>query len=270
MAMLPAARRSKGSCGGRGAVWPTTVAAMGQLVMDLTNATSARINGAVLYAGLDSICLGAAHNISFVVGSDRKVYGERRNGFARCQSIGSLDRMLDPSLFRTTRLALRPPAQSDAAQVFQRIAGDPQVTRFLGWAKHTCIQDTEEFLSFCASEWAKWPVGPLLITSRADGAILGSTGLAFETTVRASTGFVLAKDAWGFGFASEALSAVMHIAAAVAVQRLYALCHVKHQKSMRVLEHCGFTREGILGKYAVFPDLEASEAQDVYCYAHII
>lgn len=177
--------------------------------------------------------------------------------------------MLDPSLCRTPRLALRPPAPADAAQVFRRIASDPEVTRYVGWPQHTSIEDTERFLSFAAAEWAKWPVGPLLVTSPADGAILGSTGLAFETPHRAATGFVLAGDAWGSGLASEALGAMVGIAAALRLRRLYALCHVRHDKSVRVLERCGFVREGILRAYQVFPNLGVPEPQDVYCYARL-
>ena len=177
--------------------------------------------------------------------------------------------MLDSSLYQTPRLTLRPPWQDDALEVF-RFASDPQVTRFVGWPTHTSLGDTEAFLSFSQAEWEKWPVGPLLITSQREGAILGSTGLAFETCYRASTGFVLARHAWGSGFASEALAAVIAIAAAVAVRRLYALCHVQHVRSARVLERCGFVREGTLHKYAVFPNLGVPEPQDVHCYAQIV
>jgi RimJ/RimL family protein N-acetyltransferase len=112
-------------------------------------------------------------------------------------------------------------------------------------------------------------VGPLLITSRTDGAILGATGLAFETSYRASTGFVLARDAWGAGFAGEALAAVVEIAAALSIRRLYALCHVQHEKSARALERCHFVREGILHRHTVFPNLGVPEPQDVYCYARL-
>jgi [ribosomal protein S5]-alanine N-acetyltransferase len=61
----------------------------------------------------------------------------------------------------------------------------------------------------------------------------------------------------------------VRIAGAVAVERLYALCHVNHAKSVRVLERCGFVREGTLRKYTVFPNLGVPEPQDVYCYAQI-
>ena len=178
--------------------------------------------------------------------------------------------MLEAALYQTPRLSSRPPRHEDAAEVFRRMASDPQVTRFVGWPMHTSLRDTEAFLSFSQAEWTKWSAGPLLITSRKDGAILGSTGLAFETLYRASTGFVLAKDAWGSGFASEALAAVVNIAAALSVRRLYALCHVQHKRSAGVLEGCGFLREGTLHKHTVFPNLGVPEPQDVYCYAQTL
>jgi len=178
--------------------------------------------------------------------------------------------MPDASFYQTQRLALRPPGRDDLTQVFQRIASDPRVTRLVAWPMHTTIKDTEDFLAFSRAEWARWPAGPLLITSRKDGTLLGSTGLAFETAYRASTGFVLARDAWGSGIASEALAAMVSIAAGAGVRRLYALCHVQHQRSVRVLERCGFVREGTLRRHTVFPNLEMTEPQDVFCYAQIV
>jgi len=183
-------------------------------------------------------------------------------------SAAPSEHVLDAALYQTARLVLRPPLRDDAAVLFERYASDPEVTRFLGWPMHASLNDTEAFLSFSQAEWTKWPVGPLLITSKENGDVLGATGLAFETSYRASTGFVLARDAWGSGFASEALAAVLNIAAGANVRRLYALCHVQHGKSVAVLERCGFIREGTFHKHTVFPNLGLLEPQDVYCYAH--
>jgi RimJ/RimL family protein N-acetyltransferase len=91
--------------------------------------------------------------------------------------------------------------------------------------------------------------------------------LSFETPYRAVTGYVLARPHWGKGFASEALAAVVASAARLGVQRLYALCHVAHAATARVLERSGFTLEGVLRRYLVFPNLEDPSAQDVRCYA---
>ena len=51
------------------------------------------------------------------------------------------------------------------------------------------------------------------------------------------------------------------------VRRLYAICHTDHAASYRVLEKCGFAREGILRRHTVFPNLAPGEPADVYSYA---
>ena len=97
--------------------------------------------------------------------------------------------------------------------------------------------------------------------------MLGSTGLGFETPWQASTGYVLAYDAWGLGYATEALTAMRDRAAALGLERLYALCHPGHRTSARVLEKCGFLCEGTLRQYTVFPNLAPGVPADVLCYA---
>ncbi len=111
--------------------------------------------------------------------------------------------------------------------------------------------------------------GALSDRSPPGGALLGGTGLAFETPFRAATGYVLARDAWGAGFASEALRAMVALAADLRVRRLYALCHPDHPASQRVLERCEFAREGRLRRYVEFPNLRPGEPADVLCYARV-
>jgi RimJ/RimL family protein N-acetyltransferase len=78
---------------------------------------------------------------------------------------------------------------------------------------------------------------------------------------------VLAYDAWGAGYATEALAAIRDRAADLGVERVYALCHPDHRASARVLEKCGFLSEGTLHRYAHFPNLAPGAPSDVLCYA---
>ena len=100
--------------------------------------------------------------------------------------------MKAPATIETPRLILRRPEAGDAAAMFARYASDSVVTRYLGWATHRAVDETRAFLSFSDAEWKRWPAGPYLICLRADGHLLGGTGLGFETPHRASTGYVLA------------------------------------------------------------------------------
>src|SRR5215471_2049 len=162
--------------------------------------------------------------------------------------------MKGPERFETSRLVLRKPTLADAEAVFSRYASDPEVTRYLGWPRHRSVDDTKAFLIFSDSEWSSWPAGPYLIESLSERRLLGSTGFGFEAPSRAVTGYVLARDAWGNGYATEALTAIVDIAEGLGVE-LYALCHPHHPASARVLEKCGFRLEKRLEQFADFPNL---------------
>ncbi len=175
--------------------------------------------------------------------------------------------MKAPDRIQTTRLLIRRPRAADAETIFARYAGDREVTKYVGWPIHESVTATRAFLSISDAEWTRWPAGPYLIESRADGALLGATGLGYETPYRASTGYVLAQDAWGHGYATEALESMVTLAHKLGLRRLYAICHVDHRASAHVLEKCQFAREGTLRQYVEFPNLGQGEICDVLCYA---
>ncbi len=173
-----------------------------------------------------------------------------------------------PNLIETARLVLRRPRPDDAHAIYARYAGDPEVTRFLGWPTHLSVDDTLAFLQFSDAEWERWSAGPYLIVARTDQRLLGGTGLSVETPYRAATGYVLARDAWGQGFATEALRAMVDLVERLRLPRLHAFCHPQHAASRRVLEKCGFVCEGTWRRYAEFPNLSPGEPADVLCYAN--
>ena len=172
-----------------------------------------------------------------------------------------------PERLDSARLFYRRPTMADIETIYTRYASDPAVTKYLSWLRHTGLDDTRVFISFSNHEWRDWGCGPYLICAHEDGRVLGSTGLAFDTPEVASTGYVLARDAWGQGYASEALRAMIDLARSLDVRRLYAVCHVQHDASRRVMEKCGFVREGILRRHTTFPNL-APTREDVLCYSY--
>lgn len=175
--------------------------------------------------------------------------------------------MTAPSRVDTDRLVLAPPAAADAAAIFERYAADPDVTRYVGWPRHQTLADTESFLAFSAGQWAQAGAGPYLIRTRLDGKLLGGTGLQLDRPGEAMTGYVLAKDAWGLGYATEALLAMIDVARGIRVTRLCALCHPDHRPSWHVLEKCAFTLDPAWTSQVEFPNLAPGVAQDVRCYA---
>jgi [ribosomal protein S5]-alanine N-acetyltransferase len=173
--------------------------------------------------------------------------------------------MKGPERIETGRLLLRKPILEDAEAVFSRYSSDLELTKYLGWPRHSSVESTKLFLKFSDAEWNQWPAGPYLIESKSNQRLLGSTGFGFETSTVSSTGYVLAQDAWGYGYATEALSAIVVLAADLGISQLYALCHPRNPASMRVLEKCGFTRENTLARH-VFPNLGSGQPEDCFRY----
>jgi ribosomal-protein-alanine N-acetyltransferase len=175
--------------------------------------------------------------------------------------------MQAPERIETARLILRRPRAADAASIFTGYAADPEVTRWLSWPTHRSIADTEAFLAFSDQQWSEWPGGAYLIERRDDGRLLGGAGYAFETPYRAQTGYLLVPAAWGQGYATEALQAVTDLAPALGIIRMHAMCHAGHAASARVLEKCGYTREGMLRRHSIFPNCGQPGPLDVLSYA---
>ena len=172
----------------------------------------------------------------------------------------------DVQTMETERLLLRAPRLNDAQAIFDRYASDPEVTRYLGWARHISLAETRAFVKFSNDQWSRWKTGPMLAISREQGVLLGTSGLMFETPSHASTGYVFARDSWGQGYATETLRAMVDLAARIGVERLTAECHADHYASRHVMEKCGFQQEHLLKRHAVFPNL-SPDPQDVLLYS---
>ncbi len=178
-------------------------------------------------------------------------------------------RVKAPERIETERLVLRRPRRDDAEAIFARYASDRDALRYVSWPAHDTVALTHEFLTYSDVQWAGWGAGPFLAFLREGGVLVGSTGLAFDAPERASTGYVFARDAWGRGYATEALAAMVALAPTLGVRRLYAICHVDHRPSARVLEKGGFTLEGVLPRYCEFPNLDDGGRGDVCCYVRL-
>jgi len=178
-----------------------------------------------------------------------------------------MSRLQAPESFTSKRLLYRRPLATDVEQIFTAYAGDTEVTRYLGWPRHQSIADTQAFLQFCDENWNANGIGTYLIFDKTSHALLGSTGLELEPGQRAATGYVLRKSAWGKGFATEALQAMIDLAQSLPIQDVYALCHTEHKASSHVLEKCGLQLQATLPANIEFPNLEPGKNMDVLRYS---
>lgn len=171
--------------------------------------------------------------------------------------------MKAPQQLRTQRLVLRKPVADDASRIYSRYAGDAEVTRFLGWPRHRDLEDTYRFIDHSNAQWRDHMAGPYLIETPG-GLLLGGTGLELIGADRAITGYVLARDAQGLGYATEALRAMIGVARQICLGELHAICHAEHIASQHVLAKCGFSpAEQLL---VDFPNLSAGESRAALRY----
>jgi RimJ/RimL family protein N-acetyltransferase len=169
-----------------------------------------------------------------------------------------------PEELLTERLRMRPPTQADAERMFARYGQDAEVCRYMSWVPHRTVEDSFAFLKRIEEE--KRVVR--LIFCRATGELLGSVG-GQPQGHRVEFGYCLARDAWGRGLATEAARAfVAAVMQDPSICRVQAFCDAENRASARVLEKVGLSREGMLRRYMVMPNI--SEApRDVVCYAKV-
>lgn len=172
-----------------------------------------------------------------------------------------------PEQIDTKRLLLRRPVTADAQEIFDTYASDPAVCKYLAWPMHETIADTFAFLEFSDALWNKGPAGPYLIFDRQGKTLLGSTGLEFEGDFVATTGYLIARDHWGNGYASEALAAMRDLAPNHGARQIYTHVHADHSPSQRVLEKAGFVCDGRIPAKFEFPNLEPGKLLDVISYS---
>lgn len=152
-----------------------------------------------------------------------------------------------PARWETARFRLRPPRRADATWIYRDYAQDPEVTRFLTWAPHVTLGETEAFLAQVVGTWAGG-AGPWVIEERASGQGLGMFDLR-ASGAQAELGYVLARAHWGRGVMSELVSACTERALAAGLVRVAAFVDVENGASARVLEKAGFCLEGTLRAY---------------------
>lgn len=174
--------------------------------------------------------------------------------------------MKPPDTIRTERFILRKARMDDAPVIFDAYAQDPEVTRYLVWKPHKSIYETEQFLSACEQLWRTGKDFAYAITLEEDGSLIGMFGL-HPMHLKLEVGYALARPFWGKGYMTEILRTVIDWAFAQPdIYRVQAICDVENIASARVMEKAGMTREGLLRRYILHPNI-SDEPRDAYLYA---
>jgi len=167
------------------------------------------------------------------------------------------------AVIETDRLLLRFPAAHDADAVAEAMA-DEEVMRFIGLGVTSTFAESLAHVQSMQRAWSEDGFGPFIVVRKADAATLGHVGLfAWDPTswrpgirseigddAEIELGWMLTRDAWGCGYASEAAAAARDWALReVRPRRLISLIHPQNDRSMRVATKIGEHRETAVTTY---------------------
>jgi [ribosomal protein S5]-alanine N-acetyltransferase len=173
-----------------------------------------------------------------------------------------------PEQLLTPRLVLRKPVREDATGMAAGWAHDPEVTRYLTRRTDGSPREVEEFLDKTLADWEGGRAYAWSVLLRESGTLIGMIEARVDAYM-VSISYVLGRAHWNRGFATEAVREVCAWADAQPdVFRIWAVCAVDNPASARVLEKAGMTCEGILRRWAVFPNIDGTP-RDCYSYARI-
>ena len=149
----------------------------------------------------------------------------------------------------TPRLLLRDFHPGDARAV-QLYAADPAVVRYMLWGPNSDAE-TRAFLARAVQRAHQDPRlhWELAIVSAEDGDLFGGVAVRVDDPAHASgsMGYVIRRDRWGRGYATEAAAAAIDLGfETLRLHRIEARCVPENAASERVLVKLGMTLEGRL------------------------
>jgi RimJ/RimL family protein N-acetyltransferase len=150
-------------------------------------------------------------------------------------------------MIETERLTLRRWDEPDR-EAFVAIICDPEVGEWLGGARtrEQALADFDRMGAF----WETYGYGQIAVVRKADGAVVGRVGCRRQPVEwkhplvgRVEVGWMLARDAWGFGYATEAAAAVLPWGFEIFTDReIFAWTATINHRSQAVMQRLGMTR----------------------------
>ncbi|HEX2696492.1 MAG TPA: GNAT family N-acetyltransferase [Anaerolineales bacterium] len=174
--------------------------------------------------------------------------------------------MKPPEKFETERLILRRPRLDDAIAIFSKYAQDREVTRYLTWQPHKNIEETHSIVELMLKLWDEGKVYTYIIALKDLDSAIGTIAMQ-PNGFKVEIGYALARSYWGKGYMTEAARVIINwLFQQPDVYRVFAACDIENSASARVLEKAGMTREGILHRSSMHPNV-SDEPRDSYIYA---
>lgn len=149
---------------------------------------------------------------------------------------------------QTSRLFLRPIQRHDAADLFVG-RGDPEVMRWWDWPEQKSVDEVRGIIANHFAEIESGRVQWWVVSVTPRGPAIGECDISDIDLhhKRGEVGFLFRREAWGKGYAFEAMERVLRYGfTELGLERLSARFHAGNEASRRLLEKLGFSHEGLL------------------------
>ncbi len=147
----------------------------------------------------------------------------------------------------TPRLSLRQFRMEDAPKMYEDWASDEEVTRYLMWAAHRSLEETEGLLKSWVDGYGDKAKYLWCIEWKETEEPIGSIGVTkiIEQAQLVELGYFISRRYWHQGIATEAVQAVMDFFFdQVGVNRVESRHDPRNAYSGKVMEACGMRYEG--------------------------
>lgn len=151
-------------------------------------------------------------------------------------------------IITTERLTLRPFKLSDAEDMYNNWANDPEVARFLTWPAHEHVGITKEILSIWCGQYEYDNVYNWAIELNAEKQAIGGISIVAksENDLSCEIGYCISRKLWGKGIVTEAFKAVIaFLFIEVGMNRIVARHDTNNPASGKVMQKSGLIFEGI-------------------------
>lgn len=153
------------------------------------------------------------------------------------------------------RLILRDLILDDFDAV-QSYASDPEVCKYMEWGPNT-PEETRAHLARCVAEVTNPRLSwTMALIRKSDQRLIGSCSLTIESLANkdvASMGYVIHRELWGQGYATEAGKAMLAFGfQTLGFRRIWATCRPENVASAKVLQKIGMQYEAHIPRDKAF------------------
>ena len=141
-------------------------------------------------------------------------------------------------VIQTERLVLRPLTTNDFS-AFRQFAADAELTRYMLFYPQETESETKAFLQHAEQAWTEQCPEAYEFAILQEDTLIGTITVEYMGDTQGMLGWILRKDAQGYGYATEAAKAILSYSHEVLSARLCAWIEAKNKASCALAESLG-------------------------------